>query len=414
MGCFIKYSPVLSHNLGSDRSAIILDRLEYWFSKYSSFYKFIEPCSHPCYREGDSLQEELSISRKVFNKAFDLIGVRYKSKTAFMEEKDPFKGKLYAMYMDRQTHKTYFVRNNKFASSILGKLFSPLKKTPDSQKNKGCSRNLQKGNSSIYKDKQINTSSSSKNENVSESIETKKTEEILDIWEKEVGEVEKNENISPHLLRNLRESFKINFYGSLENWTSYCKKIASSKFLMGEGGNAFFKKAWLSWAIKKENIEKINTGHFTVGDRQTVEKIVAQEKDEKVFNLRKEKKQIEREIQEEKQYFEREKHSLSKAIYSELNKKDRDALERSFVEHIQQNSPTQYETYKNYGVGHPILSMSYEWFLRETIFETFSVKEYEELKINNEVRLTQLKAKICELENLIESNLVHFDEDLAA
>ena len=121
---FIKYNPALVAEFGSQNAVLLFDRLEYWFSKTKNeFYKFIEPCDHPCYREGDSWCEELGFSRPVFRTAFDKIGTRYISKTAFEKESDPFKGKLFAYYQDRKSNKTIFVRNN----SLLAELYERLK-----------------------------------------------------------------------------------------------------------------------------------------------------------------------------------------------------------------------------------------------------------------------------------------------
>lgn len=428
MGCFIKYSPILSHNLGYDRSAIILDRLEYWFSKYtSSFYKFVEPCSHPCYREGDSLQEELCISRKVFNKAFDLIGVRYKSKTAFLEESNPFKGKLYAMYMDRQTHKTHFVRNNEFAKSILEKLFSPLKRTPvntDSHvsnseglsnlSKKGNSRNCPLGRSPIYKDIQKNTSSSSKT-----TFETKKKEEeikkeLLDIWMKRIGEIGGSEKASSYLQSKLLVSFQSKFDGSIDKWTAYCQKIASSKFLMGEGDSKFFKKAWLSWAIKEGNIDKINSDHFTYGDRETPETLAEKERVREIKDLRAKKTQIEHDVEEIKQAFEHEKNRLSKATYTELTEMEKEEIQNSFVNHIKENSTAQYETFKSYGLEHPILSMSYEFYWREIVVNKFTSNEYKKIKKKMDVRLNLLENKLGEIAVLIQQKKMAENKKVAS
>ena len=96
---YIKYYPEFKRVFGSDKAAIIFERLEYWSEKYSSgFWKFFEPCKHPLYRQGDSWEEEIGFSRKVFTKVFSLIGVHYKSKSEFLQQDDPFQGKLYVSY----------------------------------------------------------------------------------------------------------------------------------------------------------------------------------------------------------------------------------------------------------------------------------------------------------------------------
>ena len=42
---------------------------------------FFEPCSHPLYRQGDSWAEEIGLSRKVWTKAFSIVGTHYKTKS---------------------------------------------------------------------------------------------------------------------------------------------------------------------------------------------------------------------------------------------------------------------------------------------------------------------------------------------
>jgi hypothetical protein len=51
---------------------------------------------------------------------------------------------------------------------------------------------------------------------------------------------------------------------SLSKWQDYCKKISSSKFLMGEASSF---RASLDWCLKEENINKILEGNYKLGDR---------------------------------------------------------------------------------------------------------------------------------------------------
>src|ERR1700722_1386327 len=135
---YTKFYHSLQSFTGSATSTLIIGKLEFWFAnpKYKEgFYKFVEPCAHPLYREGDSWSEELGISRKIFAKAFDLIGVRYKSKSAYLNAEDTFQGKLYASYRDRKTNCTYFIRNHDFVSQLLEGLFQ-RKTKPTSTKKK--------------------------------------------------------------------------------------------------------------------------------------------------------------------------------------------------------------------------------------------------------------------------------------
>lgn len=273
--------------------AILQHQMSYWFSKYpAGFYKFIEPCKHPLYKLGDSWTEEIGYSRPVFNKAFDAIGVRYKSKTEFMQASDKFQGKLYASYHDRKTNKTFFVCNSETTCSVnLSEI--QTKKLDDKSVKKEqkprvnltsnpCSRNETKCHSygGTIGGKNINgftkiTSSSLKMaeaKNTSIDTETKKiAEEMKKIWIEEIGELEVT-LFTQKMINCLNKSFHEVFKGSFDSWRLYCRKIASSKFLMGEGRGNF--KAWLTWAIKPESYERINAGEFTLGDRQRKEQII--------------------------------------------------------------------------------------------------------------------------------------------
>ncbi|MBY0292249.1 MAG: hypothetical protein K2W92_03060 [Alphaproteobacteria bacterium] len=295
---YIKFYPEINSSIGCEKSTLILGRLEYWFEKYANgFYKFVEPCNHPLYREGDSWSEEIGFSRKIFAKAFDLIGIRYKSKSSFMRAQDKFQGKFYASYHDRKTNQTYFFRNHAFASQFIKGLFNQksssasVKQKKDVTKNSPCiaevsstlngrSRNNQNGRSSggtiggkENKPIQRNTSSLSEDPSTSSSVHSKPlqkkvTEDMIKIWEEEVGELGFS-SISAGFLNRLFDSFRKFFEQSLDSWKVYCRMIASSKFLMGEAQNKFFKKAWITWAIKEETIERVRGGGFNLGDRET-------------------------------------------------------------------------------------------------------------------------------------------------
>ena len=79
------------------------------------------------------------------------------------------------------------------------------------------------------------------------------------VWEQVV---EQKIILDPQLAQKLVKSYHENFKSSLDLWKNYCKTIASSKFLMGEVPNTKFEIK-LSWALRKEAIEKILCGHFS-------------------------------------------------------------------------------------------------------------------------------------------------------
>jgi hypothetical protein len=80
----IPYLPDLRSAAGSVTASILMQQLDYWFSqKPDGFYKFLSPCAHAQYQQGDSWEEELRFSADEFRAAFDRIGVRHISKTAY-------------------------------------------------------------------------------------------------------------------------------------------------------------------------------------------------------------------------------------------------------------------------------------------------------------------------------------------
>ena len=83
----ICYYPELTTITGSITATLLMSQLEFWFKVTGgkSFYKFMEPCEHGYYKEGDSWQEELMMSSSEIRTAFKRIGIAYKSKKEFME-----------------------------------------------------------------------------------------------------------------------------------------------------------------------------------------------------------------------------------------------------------------------------------------------------------------------------------------
>jgi len=89
----IPYRPCFQEITGNMTTAIVLQQLEYWSSRYrAGFYKFLSiPAKHhPSYRCNDSWTEELKISAKVFRRAFDKISVRHRSKGDYLAAENPF------------------------------------------------------------------------------------------------------------------------------------------------------------------------------------------------------------------------------------------------------------------------------------------------------------------------------------
>jgi hypothetical protein len=115
--------------VNSVTDCIVMQQLDYWFAKYpDGFYKFLEPCDHSLYRDGDSWTEELFISHKEFRTAFSNLGVAYKTKTDFLKQDNPFRNKYYCSYYDRITHRTYYFRNHQKVDEALELLTCGVKK----------------------------------------------------------------------------------------------------------------------------------------------------------------------------------------------------------------------------------------------------------------------------------------------
>jgi hypothetical protein len=88
--------------------------------------------------------------------------------------------------------------------------------------------------------------------------------EMIDIWNSIFVE-DGREGVSLTLTRKVSLRKAANYFkDDLAKWTSYCQKISSSKFLMGEVTNF---KASIDWCIREETIIKIIEGTYKCGDR---------------------------------------------------------------------------------------------------------------------------------------------------
>ena len=80
----IAYMPALNPFTGGPEATLACIQLDWRFSTHpSGYYKFLEPCKHPLYKNGDSWTEELGFTKHGFKTAFNKIGVRYKSRSEF-------------------------------------------------------------------------------------------------------------------------------------------------------------------------------------------------------------------------------------------------------------------------------------------------------------------------------------------
>jgi len=347
---FVKYNPLLIQEFGSQNAVILFDRLEYWFSKKKDqFYKFIEPCQHPCFRQGDSWQEELGFSKKVFRTAFDKIGIRYPSKTAFENESDPFKGRFFAYFQDRQSKKTIFVRNHDLLKGLYQRLKTLNQHKAAVKKNKVSScismgpptaDPLGSPYAGAEKNKQINTSflscdeSMDKHEQHPNNKQEKKIKtlgDMLAMWSQELGENHPKPQMTSKLEAIALQGLNTFFGNDLGQWRKHCELIASSKFLMGEGehynGNEPFK-AWFGWALKPENIERVKARDFGIGDRTRPQDKL---REKQRYEVLLEKVQNDSGIPEEIKKYHLEladyvKSSMGLSMYSHMQNMDPDAV----------------------------------------------------------------------------------------
>lgn len=400
---YIKFYPGIKTSLGCEKAPLILGRLEYWFEKYAKgFYKFIEPCNHPLYREGDSWSEELGLSRKLFAKAFDLIGVRYISKSAYLNSEDKFQGKLYASYHDRKTNRTYFVRNHEFAAQFIKSLFkrkppsSCLKKKEEVPKKnqlkeiststhsssfQGRSRNGPFGrsyggdyrggkNKDILIQKKTPSLEHTQPEHPANPHPGSNQQDVMEgmikIWKEEIGELGVS-TVSDNLIKNLSISLRQFFNQSLDQWKSYCRMIASSKFLMGEAQNKFFKRAWITWAIKEQAIQRIKGGEFNLGDRPTNTEKQLNEINNSIKNLENKKIEIKEKIKNIKcNLYNNRKINVKEKIKT-LSEDEKENLEAEFIQllHIENNSIT--EEFRKFGWKGSFVESYFNAFTEEKI-----------------------------------------------
>lgn len=119
----IPYIKELRQIAGSVTASILMQQLDYWFARYpDGFFKFLEPCSHSAYKDGDSWTEELGFSKDEFRAAFLKLGVHYKSKSKFTAVRDPFQGKLYCSYHDRPNGTVHYRRNHALVDRLLDQI----------------------------------------------------------------------------------------------------------------------------------------------------------------------------------------------------------------------------------------------------------------------------------------------------
>ena len=405
---FIKYNPTLVAEFGSQNAALLFDRLEYWFHiKKNEFYKFIEPCKHPCYREGDSWSEELRFSKLVFRNAFDKIGIRYISKTAFEKEEDPFKGKLFASYRDRQSKKTVFVRNNSLVrmfyerlKGLVSKATKSLQKTfnPVKTQKKILDKNLpsrREGYRSSYagatKDKQITTSSKKENSLILKGKEfsealtqtSKIASDMKAVWIEEIGS-RGLVNLTPEMSQRLERALEDVFQGSLADWQAHCRKIASSQFLMGEKQGTNYEIR-LPVAITQKFQIQLEEGRFELKTRETN---ADKKKKAEYEKLRAKSVQRER-IQERIHDLEREKADHEKRLIMRREKAlsldDIEKYKQTFECLMKESDCSKGKWFREKGWSDFSVKLNFQVFLWNKLKETLTKEDLERPDLDEKI-----------------------------
>lgn len=258
-----------------------------WFdsqkrSNKNTFYKFKERCNHYLYKENDSWAEELGCGRKAFNRAMDVVGVRYKSKTAFENAADKFQGKLFACYHDRQKRVTVYVKNQELfddpismvkGSDVFDIIKKPLQKL--------CTKNAPKAVSQKIKPTEALTSetshdrSRSGHDGRSSIYRNNKTlqnpqpptaakaaaggEEILNlikIWNEYLGNKANIKQLRPRKKKQLLRIFRETCKSNLDIWKNLCRMLAANKYLNGQISTIGWKIT-IDWLLKPGNWNKI-------------------------------------------------------------------------------------------------------------------------------------------------------------
>lgn len=91
-------------------------------------------------------------------------------------------------------------------------------------------------------------------------------ENMLALWQHVVGKGEGDLLHRPARKASLLTAFERYFQGSLTEWETYCQKLTTSQFLMGETREKF--RLNIDWAIKPDTIEKILDGSIVLGNRE--------------------------------------------------------------------------------------------------------------------------------------------------
>jgi len=270
------------------------------------FYKFKQPCpGNPLFREGDSWEESLSMTKAMFNPIFDKLVNYHKSKTAYMNSADKFNGKMFCSYMEcgKGVNKTYYFMNKSLVSEFLesikaklaGRSPSPIKSQPtdrqavsshsksmdfhtlgaeeispllvcarqtalNTQTTTSLSSDAPENDMEVRSEKEFLILSELKNSPASNpgiSIH----EQMLAIFNKHTG---RNEVRFKALDQIAADCLANEFGGSLDEWDKHCELISRDDFAMGRTATRKNFQIWFKYAICEASIVDIRNKHVYV------------------------------------------------------------------------------------------------------------------------------------------------------
>lgn len=168
------------------------------------------------------------------------------------------------MFLSITPAKIVEITNRSDPMSLQGHTYVP--KSTEGYPSKDTPMSLQ-GQTYTETTTQITTNNSLSRERVdvrSASEENLREREMLEIWNDSVEQEPGKVNLGMRRKQLLQQVLRENFDSNIDQWKSYCLRITSSKFLMGEITSF---KVSIDWALKPEVIQKISEGQYGIGDR---------------------------------------------------------------------------------------------------------------------------------------------------
>lgn len=235
------------------------------------FYKFKEKCKHRRYREGDSFAENLKMSKRAFNPAFDVLVNYHKSKTAYMNSTDKFAGKLFCSYFERTTKLTYYIENKELVDELINSRKAKLSCSPSRSNSKIKEVDVvtpqPKNTPFVSPTGEQNVSSTVLLRNTLQAItsfadqpseqsvdQTEKvklsSKEMVNTWN---SQMEDQQPFWDSIIPKLQKILQTYFGGDLQKFKNYTERLASNKFLAGKASSTY--KLCFFQAIKPEFLE---------------------------------------------------------------------------------------------------------------------------------------------------------------